>query len=102
VFNLAHSVFHLVALSDGASSNAASTIRRARGSRFAVPAGVVMIRLTRKLADAVDGVDLSKRRVGQVLHLPRRDAWLLIAEGWAERVEKAPQARSPSYRRNFG
>jgi hypothetical protein len=42
------------------------------------------IRLTRKLADWVDGIDLSDRRVGEVFNLPIHDAQLLIAEGWAE------------------
>jgi hypothetical protein len=41
------------------------------------------IRLTRKLADCLDGVDLSHFSVGDVLDLPRREAHLLIAEGWA-------------------
>ena len=41
------------------------------------------IQLTRKLADCLDGVDLSHYAVGDVLDLPRREAYLLIAEGWA-------------------
>jgi hypothetical protein len=54
---------------------------------------VIAVRLTRKLADMIDGVDLSASRVGQVLHLPWRDAWLLIAEGWAEMIERRRQPR---------
>jgi hypothetical protein len=42
------------------------------------------VRLTRKLADMVDGIDLSGRRVGEVFDLRIFDAQLLIAEGWAE------------------
>jgi len=42
------------------------------------------IRLTRKLADWLDGIDVSDRRVGEIFDLPIRDAQLLIAEGWAE------------------
>lgn len=42
------------------------------------------VRLTRKLADFVDGVDISHRRVGEVFELPATDANLLIAEAWAE------------------
>lgn len=41
------------------------------------------IRLTRKLADCLNGIDLSPYRVGDILTVPRRDAELLIAEGWA-------------------
>jgi hypothetical protein len=43
------------------------------------------IRLTRKLAAFLDGIDVSDRRVGDVFDLPTLDAHLLIAEGWAER-----------------
>jgi hypothetical protein len=43
------------------------------------------IRLTRKLADFLDGVDVSHRHAGDVFELPMCDAHLLIAEGWAER-----------------
>jgi hypothetical protein len=42
------------------------------------------VRLTRKLADCLDGVDLSDRRVGDVFELPTVEAHLLIAEGWAQ------------------
>ena len=41
------------------------------------------IRLTRKLADCLDGVDVSHYRVGDVLNLPTREALLLVAENWA-------------------
>jgi hypothetical protein len=30
----------------------------------------MVVRLTRKLADVIDGIDLSSYRVGQVVHLP--------------------------------
>ena len=43
------------------------------------------IRLTRKLANFLDGVDVSDRHAGDVFELPTCDAHLLIAEGWAER-----------------
>ena len=52
----------------------------------------MVVRLTRKLADRVDGVDLSAYRVGQALHLPWRDARLLMAEGWAEMIERRASA----------
>jgi hypothetical protein len=41
------------------------------------------IRLIRKLSQLLNGVDISRRSVGDVIDLPRRDAELLIAEGWA-------------------
>ena len=43
------------------------------------------VRLTRKYADVIDGVDLSKAHVGDRLDLSPHDAEVLIAEGWAER-----------------
>jgi hypothetical protein len=51
------------------------------------------VRLTRKLADCLDGVDLSHFSVGDVLDLPRREANLLIVEGWALPSEGADQAQ---------
>ena len=45
------------------------------------------VRLIRKLAERVNGVDLSKVRAGDSLDLPSKDARILIAEGWAELVE---------------
>jgi hypothetical protein len=48
----------------------------------------MVVRLTRKLANMIDGVDLSAYRVGQLLDLPWRDARLLLAEGWAEMIER--------------
>lgn len=44
------------------------------------------VRLTKKLAERIDGVDLSRWRVGQVLDLPLEDARLLLAEQWATLV----------------
>ncbi|CEF48786.1 unnamed protein product [uncultured bacterium] len=51
----------------------------------------MLVRLTRKFSEAIDGVDLSGRAVGDRLDLPQHDAELLIAEGWATPV--APKAR---------
>jgi hypothetical protein len=45
------------------------------------------IRLTRKFAIRLNGVDLSAIKVGDVVDLPAHDAAMLILEGWAERVE---------------
>jgi hypothetical protein len=47
----------------------------------------VQVRLTKKLAEVIDGIDLSDRRVGDVLNLPKHDAEVLLAEGWASPVE---------------
>ena len=43
----------------------------------------MQIRLTRKFAEAIDGIDLSNHVVGDVFNLSREDARLLVAEGWA-------------------
>jgi hypothetical protein len=45
---------------------------------------VIRIRLTRKLAAFLNGVDLSAFRVGDVRELPNASAAMLIAEGWGE------------------
>ena len=41
------------------------------------------VRLTRKLSELIDGVDLSQVRAGDTLDLSPRDALILVAEGWA-------------------
>lgn len=43
----------------------------------------VRLRLVRKLADYLDGIDLTAYNVGDVFDLPHRHAELLIIEGWA-------------------
>jgi hypothetical protein len=48
------------------------------------PEDVAPVRLTRKYAEAINGVDLSHNDVGDRMPLPARDARLLVAEGWAE------------------
>jgi len=40
------------------------------------------VRLTRKLAERIDGIDLSNHEVGEVIDLPDRKARTLVAEGW--------------------
>ena len=50
------------------------------------PGPLKNVRLTRKLATVLNGVDLSKFSVGDVLLLPESVAAMLIAEGWAESV----------------
>lgn len=41
------------------------------------------VRLTRKFAQIINGIDLSKARAGEDIELSPRDAEMLIAEGWA-------------------
>ena len=53
----------------------------------------MIVRLTRKLAERIDGVDLKGKRVGQLLNLPLQAARLLILEGWAEMVERRQTPR---------
>ena len=47
----------------------------------------VLVRITRKLADHINGVDLSRMKVDDIVDLPSRDADILIREGWAPRAE---------------
>lgn len=42
------------------------------------------VRLTRKFANLINGIDLSKVRAGETLELSDKDAEMLMAEGWAE------------------
>ena len=46
------------------------------------------IRLIRKLALRLNGVDVSRLQVGDVVDLPERSAGLLLADGWAELVDR--------------
>ena len=41
------------------------------------------IRLTKKFANVINGVDLTQARVGRLMTVPDRDGEMLIAEGWA-------------------
>jgi hypothetical protein len=47
------------------------------------------VRLTRKFAQIINGIDLSRVRAGEELELSDHDARLLIAEGWAAPIESA-------------
>ena len=42
------------------------------------------VRIVRKLADRVDGVDLTHHDVGEVIDLPEMDGRLIVAERWGE------------------
>lgn len=50
----------------------------------------MQVRLTRKLAESLNGVDLSRSEVGEIIEVTRHEAELLIAEGWAETVTTRP------------
>ena len=71
--------------------------------------GVVRVRLTKRLAQKIDGVDLSANAVGDVLELKAKDASLLVAEGWAiperrarSRENDGQSVASDSHRRKGG
>ena len=46
------------------------------------------IRLTRRLSERIDDVDLSERRVGDCFELSDHDGAMLIAEGWVIRPKR--------------
>ena len=52
----------------------------------------MLVRLTRKLAERINGIDLRNRAVGDVVDLTDREALGLIAEGWARSLEQAAVA----------
>ena len=52
------------------------------------------VKLVKKLADVLNGVDLTKVGVGDTLDLKSHQAVLLIREGWAESVEESSTNRS--------
>jgi hypothetical protein len=56
------------------------------------------IRLIKKLAEWIDGVDLRAHAPGDVLNLSRSEAQLLLAEGWA--VKEYPLTATARRRRS--
>ena len=58
----------------------------------------IMVRLTQKLAAAIDGIDLTGYNLGEIITLPARSARLLIAEGWAEAIDEERRRSSPRVR----
>ena len=60
------------------------------------------VRLTRRLATSIDGIDLSTRRVGDILDVTGDEAALLIAEGWATRIAKRLSSASACGRADEG
>ena len=59
------------------------------------------VRLTRKFANMINGIDLSRVRAGDEIEVSSREADMLIAEGWAAPVERANDkpSRRPSGQR---
>ena len=60
------------------------------------------LRLTRKFAEFIDGIDLSNVRPGDLFDVPAREGAVLLAEGWAVRArlvtapaKAADRPRSP-------
>jgi len=54
----------------------------------------VKVKLTKKFAEILNGVDLSRARSGDVLDIPPRDASLLLASEWALPVEEEIRERN--------
>lgn len=52
------------------------------------------VRLSRKPANRLDGIDVSRDSEGALLDLPVRQAELLIAEGWAKPAERRSRSVS--------
>ena len=54
----------------------------------------MQVRLTAKLAEVVNDIDLSAFDEGDIIELSERDARLLIAERWAEPVSPSEEVAS--------
>lgn len=62
---------------------------------------LLRVRIIRKLADVLNGVDVSRVQEGECVDLPPQQARMLIAEGWAELTDPYPiDARLPGCRAN--
>jgi hypothetical protein len=55
----------------------------------------VKVTLFKKLAEKLNGFDLSKARTGDVLDVSPRDGAMLSAGGWATEVDQATGATAP-------
>ena len=58
--------------------------------------------LTRKLAQVVDGIDISGYGVGDLLDLPTPEARLLVAERWATPDRREQHGPPPGAERRRG
>ena len=70
----------------------------AHAARVRSVRAMVQIRLTKKFANMLDGIDLTVMRVGEVVSVPVRVAQILVAEGWAvaHPIWKQHRATHPS------
>ena len=57
------------------------------------------VRLTRKHANQIDGIDLSGHEVGDMLDLPDDEARLIVAENWAHPDRRVLAAATDHERR---
>jgi hypothetical protein len=53
------------------------------------PGQTMRVKLVRKFANVLNGIDLTKANIGDVLNLPPFHAAMLVAEGWAEDVSQS-------------
>jgi len=56
------------------------------------------VRLTRKHAECIDGIDLRSCVPGDLLELPQTEAALLVAEQWAI-LERRERCEAPAIKR---
>jgi hypothetical protein len=62
------------------------------------------VHLTKKFANFLDGIDLSRVKAGEHIELSEREARILVAEGWARPISAAERRaiaadKSPRRRR---
>lgn len=60
----------------------------------------IKVRLTRKFAQILNGIDLSRTKTGEEIELSDREAELLIAEGWALPLDVADDKDTSRSRRS--
>jgi hypothetical protein len=61
--------------------------------------------LTHKLAERLDGIDVARFRVGDIVDISESEAHLLVAEGWAtfdRRTRPRPGPRHAAERESLG
>jgi hypothetical protein len=61
---------------------------------------IMRVRLIRKFADCIDGVDLRGHDVDEVFDVPPKDAHLLMAEQWAIAERRSADLPHKSERRS--
>jgi hypothetical protein len=61
---------------------------------FAYEHFLTRIKLLRKLALCMNGVDVSSLKVGDIMELSEDRAQMMIDEGWAERADPMPPPRT--------